>query len=67
MNVRSLVQRFSGPLSTVYCCPFCRHVERVPKGTRGQGRGYGLRAGSQAQAACVAHIKATHADKLTSA
>lgn len=64
MNVRDLVKRYSGPMVTVYACPFCKHVERVRKGTTGTGRGYGLAAGSRAQSACVAHIKAAHADKL---
>jgi hypothetical protein len=68
-NVRDLVKRVSGPLATVYCCPFCTFHTRTPKGRvlgggMGQGRGYGLAQGSRNQAAVVAHIKAAHADKL---
>lgn len=67
-NVRELVRKHSGPLSTVYCCPYCNFVKRVrkavPGGMGGGGRGSGLRNGSINHAAVVAHIKEAHADKL---
>ena len=66
MNARKLVQRVSGPLATVYCCPFCTSFRAtVRKGfNQGAGRGYGLREGSKAHAAVVRHIHEAHASKL---
>lgn len=68
MNVRELVKRYSGPLATTYCCPYCNFHTRTQKyaalGRGGAGRGYGLAEGSRNQAAVVAHIKEHHADKL---
>lgn len=68
MNVRELVITVKGRpggIASVYVCPYCTtFYKRVPKGTTGTGRGYGLATASTASAAVVAHVKKAHADKL---
>lgn len=69
MNYRRHVLKFSGPLATVYACPFCPDPMRafrvtVKKGsfeTRGMGRGSGLANGSRAHSAVARHIAEEHA------
>lgn len=53
------IGKMPGPLATVYSCPCCKFVIRVPRG-RGQGRGHGLRSGGAAFSKMVAHVRATH-------
>lgn len=64
-NVRDIVIKASGPLASIYSCPYCNFFVKVPKGVPGVGRGYGLASGSTAQSEVVAHIKREHADKLS--
>jgi hypothetical protein len=72
---RRLVQKFRGPLATVYACPFCSHKEIFRSGGRqaefwglengrSNGRGYGLAMGGALHSKVAAHIRASHPDKL---
>ncbi len=66
---RRLVQTFSGPMATVYACPFCRHLlsfKHVGNGIRAGsvGRGYGLRMGGALHSQMGAHIRAAHPDRI---
>lgn len=61
---RDAVRTVRGPTSTVYACPFCKHLTKFHKGTTGNGRGYGLRMGGTLHSQMAAHIRATHAAEL---
>jgi len=54
--------KVSGPLATVFVCKHCSRIEKVRKGTRGTGRGYGLREVNAAYGRMVSHVKNEHAD-----
>lgn len=75
---RRLVQKFSGPLATVYVCPFCSYREAFKSGGRhaelwglkngrSNGRGYGLAMGGALHSKVAAHIRAAHAENLAEA
>lgn len=55
---------YARPLGTVRVCNHCGHVEIVKSGTRGTGRGYGMREGNKARGRMIQHIKTHHPDKL---
>jgi hypothetical protein len=55
-----------GPFAVLRCCNHCRHVEKVQKGLRGAGRGYGMREGNKARGRMIEHINTVHQDKLSS-
>lgn len=59
--VRHLVIKASGPMASVYACPFCKHMEKIPRGLPGVGRGHGLRTGGGAHSRMSAHIRQEHA------
>jgi hypothetical protein len=62
---RALVGKTSGPMASVYSCPFCKHHEIIRRPPRGHGdRGFGLRTGGPAHSRLGAHIRAEHGDKL---
>lgn len=60
------VQKFKGPIATVYGCPFCKHMTRIPKSRPGDrvGRGYGLRTGGPAFHQMAAHIRKEHPERV---
>jgi hypothetical protein len=64
---RHLVKKHSGPLATVYTCPFCKFSLSFPKGRPGVGRGHGLRHGGALHSKLAAHIRAEHPDQLAAA
>lgn len=57
---RKLVQRVSGPLATIYACPFCKHFTKLRKGLVGVGRGYGIGQGGKLHSQMSAHIRSEH-------
>jgi uncharacterized protein YbaR (Trm112 family) len=63
-KARRLVQKFSGPMATIYACPYCKHFLKVRKNTRGTGRGYGLREGGTAHSQMGKHIREIHAELI---
>lgn len=63
-KARALVKRASGPLATVYACPFCPYSEVMRKGLRGVGRGYGLGVGGALSSKVAAHIRAHHPEAI---
>jgi hypothetical protein len=64
---RHLVKKTTGAVATVYSCPFCKHHTVNRKGTRGQGRGHGLRTGGALHSQLAAHIRREHPAKLAKA
>jgi hypothetical protein len=66
-HARRLIKTTSGPLATIYQCPFCKHHSIMRKGIRGVGRGYGLGMGGKLSAEMGAHIRASHPAELADA
>lgn len=53
-----------GPMAVVRACDFCGHIEKIPVGVPGVGKGYGMREGNKARGRMIQHIKDKHADKF---
>ncbi len=51
---------FEGPRMVIRSCRWCKHMELVPKGLRGVGRGYGMREGNKARGRMIQHVKVEH-------
>ena len=51
---------YHGPVAVVRACNYCRHIEKVPVGRAGVGRGYGMREGNKARGRMIQHIKDHH-------
>ncbi|WP_327210314.1 hypothetical protein [Rhizobium leguminosarum] len=67
MPIKSTVRKYgirvmAGPLATVYACPCCKEVVRIPR-ERNPGRGFGLRTGGAAFSRMCAHVRAEHPDQ----
>lgn len=51
---------YEGPFAVVRACNYCNHIEKVQKGVRNAGRGYGMREGNKARGRMIQHLKAEH-------
>jgi hypothetical protein len=59
------IAKAAGPFATVYACPCCKFLIRIPRSRPGDrvGRGYGLRTGGAAFSKMCAHVRNEHPEQ----